>query len=90
MKDNLNVNSIGDYIVEDTNVSELLRINKVKIQRNKEAREKRKYQTIAELIFIVLIVGVLVLLLYKLNKFDKEELAKCMVNHTEYHCKKGM
>lgn len=90
MKDNLNKEGIGDLIIEDTNVSEILRINQIKVQRNKEAAEKNKYKTRLELLTIVIFVVVVVVGIIKVNEFNSSELDRCMIHHTENFCMKGM
>lgn len=90
MKDNFNINGIEDYIVEDANVSEILRTNKIKVQRNAEAKAKMKYKNALEIIAVSLTVLVVIIGLVKANNYNAKELNKCMVNHTENYCMKGM
>lgn len=90
MKDNMNINGIEDYIVEGTNVSELLRTNQIKVQRNKEAAEKNKYKTKLELLIIATFVMFTIVGILIVNEFNSNELNNCMVNHTRNFCMKGM
>lgn len=98
MKDNLSENGVGDYIIDDTNVSEILRKNrseyfKVKEQRNKEARKTEFYINCFEITLAILVMIIILFISnFVLNNETNEKgLEYCKSQGYSYeYCKKGL
>ena len=83
MKDNMNINSIEDYIVEGTNVSEILRNNK-----NKQIIKKKDYS-----VALIPIIGVLIIVIIFMlgSKYNEKEINNCInAGHSQMFCERGL
>lgn len=91
MKDNINVNGIGDYMVEGTNVSEILRINQAKAQRNEMARQRNIYKGIAEVMVALSVIFAIAFLIIIASRYNQKEIDKCVnAGHNKVFCERNI
>ena len=87
MKDNMNINRIEDYIVEGTNVSEILRNNKNK-QTTKKTNKKDTLMGLGLAIIILIIFSIVCMLV---SKYNEKEINNCInAGHTQTYCERGL
>ena len=91
MKDNIMVNGIEDYIVEDTNVSELLRNNQKKEQIRKQTRKEERKQTIMAIALITGIMIIFSMVCIIASRYNQKEMNKCVnAGHDKVFCERNI
>ena len=91
MKDNMNINGIEDYIVEGTNVSELLRNNQKKVQIKKQAKKEERKQTIMTIALITGIMIIFSMVCIIASRYNQKEINKCInAGHSQNYCERNI
>ena len=91
MKDNMNINGIEDYIVEDTNVSELLRNNQKKAQIKKQVKKEERKQTIMAIALITGIMIIFSMVCIIASKYNQKEIDRCVnAGHSQTFCERNL